>query len=358
MPDIRHSRQSLDETDRRIAAALMASPRASWRTVALVLDLSERTIVRRAAPLLQDGTLRPTAVRNPVHFPRIAPIVLRIRCRPSRIKAIAAGLARRPDTIWVDILAGGNEISSVLFLDGSPARNSLLLRNLPATADVLSWEAYDLMRVFTEGFSWSGGLLTTEQFDSISPHPTDPVLAPEIQPLDEALIDQLVINARADYGELAARLGTSASTARRRLELLISARILRLACEVDLSLLGIASEALLWIAIGPGGLEAAGNTLSQHPQVRFTAATTGSANLLVAVAAEDLGGLYTFLTGVVGSLEDIRGLEVTPILHSVKRTGLVRQSELRSQPSGGGGHRRREIVFWGRSGPDGAGIAA
>ena len=84
MADMRHQRQVLDATDRRIAAVLMASPRASWRTVAEVLELSERTIVRRAAPLLQDGTLRPTAVRNPALFPRIVPMALRIRCRPSR----------------------------------------------------------------------------------------------------------------------------------------------------------------------------------------------------------------------------------------------------------------------------------
>jgi len=324
---MRQSRQHLDETDRRIAAVLLASPRASWRTIAHVLDLSERTIVRRAAPLLQDGTLRPTAVRNPARFPRIVPMALRIRCRPSRIKAIAAGLARRSDTVWVDILGGGNEISSVLFLDGPDARNSLLLRDLPATADVHSWDAYDLMRVFPAGFTWSGGLLTTEEFDAMSSYAHDPADVPEIQPFDEALIDQLTINARAGYSELATLLDTSASTVRRRLEVLLSAHMVRLACEVDLSLLGIASEALLWIATGPGSLEATGDAVSRHPQVRFTAATTGAANLLVAVAAEDLNGLFTFLTKTVGSLDDVRGVEVTPILNSVKRTGRVRLSE-------------------------------
>ena len=328
MKDVRHARETLDETERRIAAVLMASPRASWRTVAQVLELSERTIVRRATPLLQDGTLRPTAVRNPARFPRIAPMALRIRCRPNRIRAIAVGLARRPDTVWVDVLGGGNEISSVLFLDGARARNSLLLRDLPATADVLSWDAYDLMRVFPAGFAWSGGLLTTQQFEAMSALAGEPTQdAAEIQAADEALIDQLTVNARAGYSELAAILGTSASTVHRRLEALLSAHTVRLACEVDLSLLGIASEALLWIATGPGSLEAAGNVLSRHPQVRFTAATTGAANLLVAVAAENLGGLYTFLTQTVGSLEDVRALEVTPILTTVKRTGRVRPSD-------------------------------
>ncbi|MCC5479184.1 hypothetical protein [Streptomyces barringtoniae] len=48
-------------TDSRIAAAMLAAPRASWRTVGRVLGISERTVVRRAAPLFGDGTLRATA---------------------------------------------------------------------------------------------------------------------------------------------------------------------------------------------------------------------------------------------------------------------------------------------------------
>jgi len=203
-----------------------------------------------------------------------------------------------------------------------------LLRDLPATADVRSWDAYDLMKVFPAGFAWSAGLLTTEQFSSLAPILREPRDAPGIGPLDDELIGQLAADARASYRDLAARLATSASTVRRRLDLLESAHMLRLACDVDLGLLGIHADALLWIATGPGRLEATGHQLSRHPQVRFAAATTGAANLLVAVAAEDLGGLYVFLTETVGSIDDVRGLEVTRILSSVKRTGLIRPSEI------------------------------
>jgi len=188
-------RHALDETKRRTAAVLMASPRASWRAAARVLGISERTVVRRAGPLLHDGTLRLTAVRNPARYPGLIPMALRIRCRPSRIKAIAAGLARRADTVWVDILGGGDEISSVLFLDGPRARTTLLLRDLPATAAVQSWEAYDLMKVFPAGFAWSAGLLTADQFDALTPLSREPVAAPEVQPLDDALIGQLTADA-------------------------------------------------------------------------------------------------------------------------------------------------------------------
>ncbi|MET8949964.1 Lrp/AsnC ligand binding domain-containing protein [Streptomyces sp. NPDC004393] len=105
-------------------------------------------------------------------------------------------------------------------------------------------------------------------------------------------------------------------------------QVIRLATEVDLARLGIRAEALLWITVAPGGLEETGRQLSRHPQVRFTSATTGPANLLVAVAAADLDALYHFLNDTVGALPHISTLEVAPTLTGVKRTGLVRPGSL------------------------------
>ncbi|MFE0103635.1 AsnC family transcriptional regulator [Streptomyces sp. NPDC059009] len=320
------ARHPLDETDSRIAAALLAAPRASWRTVGRVLEISERTVVRRAGPLFHDGTLRATAVRNPACFPDLIPLALRIRCRPNRIRAIAATLARRPDTIWVDVLGGGDEICTVLFLDGPDARNTLLLRDLPATPAVLSWTSYVLLRVFPAAFDWSGGLLSPGELSSLRAGQAQPAGpgSPALLPLDERLIAGLTEDGRASYTELARRAGTTALTARRRVAALVGGQVLRLATEVDLARLGIRVEALLWLTVAPGGVEETGRRLSRHPQVRFAAATTGPANLLVAVAAGDLDALYDFMSETLGSLGHVATAEVTPILTGVKRTGLVR----------------------------------
>ncbi|MFG1664061.1 Lrp/AsnC family transcriptional regulator [Streptomyces sp. Y7] len=325
MEEVRHP---LNETDSRITAALLAAPRASWRTVGRVLDISERTVVRRTAPLFGDGTLRATAVRNPVHFPDLIPLALRIRCKPHRIRAVAATLARRPDTVWVDVLGGGDEICTVLFLDGTQARNHLLLRDLPATPAVQSWTSHVLLRVFPAAFDWSGGLLTEAELAALRPDMAAALERPALQPVDQHLITALTEDGRASYTDLARRADTTALTARRRLEALVGGQVLRLATEVDLARLGIRTEALLWITVAPGGLEETGRRLSRHPQVRFASATTGPANLLVAVAAADLDALYHFVSDTIGALEHISTVEVTPILSGVKRTGLVRPASL------------------------------
>ncbi|MFH9349930.1 Lrp/AsnC family transcriptional regulator [Kitasatospora sp. NPDC017646] len=318
------ARHLLDETDRRIAAAMMAAPRASWRTVGQALGISERTVVRRVAPLYGDRILRATAVRNPAHFPDLIPLALRIRCKPNRISAVAATLAQRPDTVWVDILGGGDEICTILFLDGPEARNTLLLRDLPATPAVSSWTSHVLLRVFPAAFNWSGGLLSADELAFLRPHPRQAPTPPAAHPADLKLINALTDDGRASYIDLARRADTTALTARRRLEAIVEGQVLRLATEVDLARLGIRTEALLWVTAAPGRMDEAGQHLSRHPQVRFAAATTGPANLLVAVAAADLDALYRFMSETVGALTQINTAEATPILSGIKRTGLLR----------------------------------
>jgi len=318
-------RQTLDETEGRIAAVLLAFPRASWREVGRCLGLSERTVMRRAAPLYADGTLRASAVRNPARFPHLVPIALRIRCRPNKIRQVAAALARRTDTIWVDILGGGDEISAVFFLDGPDSRNTLLLRDLPATDAVDSWTVYTLLHVFSTAFRWTAGLLSPEEIAQLGPDQlATPATPTASQSIDASLIAALTENGRATYTDLARHTGTTALTVRRRLDALVHDQILRLATEVDLALLGAQTEALLWITVQPGALEETAQTLSAHPHVRFTAATTGPGNLLVALAAADLNALYTFLIDVVGPLNQIATIETTPLLATIKRTGLIR----------------------------------
>ena len=315
-------RQALDETDRRIAAALLAAPRASWREIGRCLGLSERTVARRATPLYADGTLRATLVRNPAHFP-VVPLALRVRCRPSRVRQVANALAHRGDTIWVDILGGGDEVSAVFHLDGPESRNTLLLRDLPATDAVTSWTAYTLLHVFPTPFRWTGGLLSFQELEHFAPTP--PIDPPAPLALDASLITSLVEDGRTTYADLARRAGTTALTARRRLDTLLRGLVVRVATELDLALLGINAEALLWIGVQPSRLQETALILMTHPQVRFVAATTGPTNLLIAVAATDLDSLYKFLTATLGPLTQITALEVTPLLVTAKRTGLIRR---------------------------------
>lgn len=320
-------RHDLDRTGRRIAAALMAAPRAPWRAIADCLGLSERTVARHAGPLLGEGTVRTSVVRNPDCFRRLVPMVLRIRCRPGHVAAVASTLAHRNDSIWVDVLGGGDELNAAMLLDGPVARDTLLLHDLPATPAVRSWSAQLMMRVFPAALRWTGDVLTAEEIAALPRQPhTDPARPHQESALDAAFIRALTNDGRATYSHLAEAAGTTATTARRRVETLIRDQVIRPAAEMDLALLGAHAEALLWMNVEPGGLTRTAQALCAQSEVRFVAATTGATNLFVAVAAADLAGMYRFLTETVGSLEQIKEIETTPILRTVLRTGLRRHA--------------------------------
>ena len=77
---------------------------------------------------------------------------------------------------------------------------------------------------------------------------------------------------------------------------------------------------------GPAVTSAA---LSLHPETTFTAAVTGTANLLVTVTCRDLAALYAFVTTKVGPLPAVRQVETVPVLHRIKQAGTrVRDGRL------------------------------
>jgi DNA-binding Lrp family transcriptional regulator len=188
----------------------------------------------------------------------------------------------------------------------------------------LSWTAHTLLRVFPAAFRWTAGLLSPGETANLAPAP--PSAPPAPLDIDAALIACLVEDGRTTYTDLARRAGTTALTARRRLDALVRGQVVRLATEVDLALLGVHAEALLWITVQPAALEETAETLTTHPQVRFTAETTGPTNLLVALAATDLDALYTFLVTTIGTLSGITAMDTTPLLATAKRTSLTRRS--------------------------------
>lgn len=79
----------------------------------------------------------------------------------------------------------------------------------------------------------------------------------------------------------------------------------------------------------PGAIDETGKALSLMPETTFTAAVSGTANLLVTVTCRDLEALYILVTSQIGALSAIRQIEVVPVLHRLKQGGtLVRNDRL------------------------------
>jgi len=306
----------LSELDQRLIAALQCDGRLSAERAAAVLGLSTRVVHRRWAVLIGDGAVRVLAA--PPVDSTAGIMMLRIRVLQGKLDLVTDALAARDDIPFVDVSAGGDELSAVL-LAGPDPRDRPVFQQLPATKAVTSVTAQTVLHVFSDVSGWRLDVLTEDERAQLTPGEAE---AGE-RSLDE--IDAAIIAALADDGRLpaaavATRIGHPESTVRRRLAGLLASRRVVTQVVVDPRRLGLTVDANVWLQLPPDRLDEAGRALAKHPAVHGALAVTGVANLRIEVWLEDAEALYRFLTRELADLA-VSGAEAVLVGSAVKRPG-------------------------------------
>jgi DNA-binding Lrp family transcriptional regulator len=336
---------NLDEVDRQLVHALFAAPRATYRVLAETVGVSDQTIARRYRRLSEAAGLR---VHGVVNGPRAGWVdwLVRLQTTPGSADRIADTLARRPDTRWVRLFSGGTEITCVLQARTPEQRNALFLRALPGSRRVVQISAHSILHVFSP-VAWQGvtNALSGTQLARLDPlgtaqTRTDPAVpenglsggtpagaapaggdAVTLRPEDDLLLAELARDGRAPNSALAAATHWHESTVRRRIGELQQAGLLSFDVDIGEAFLGVSASAMLWLAVDPAHLEAAGRAVAAHPEVPFAAATTGPTNLVISAVFRDTRHLYEYLTTRLPGLPGVRSVETAPIIGTLKRTG-------------------------------------
>lgn len=308
----------LDQLDRRLIAALQCDGRLTVERAARVLGLGTRVVNGRLTALL-GGAARVVAVP-----PRERPgstMLLRIKVLRGKLDTITAALAARPDIAFIDLSAGGDEITAVLSADAGQ-RGRLVFRQLPATTAITSVSAQTVLHVYADATDWRLDALTEAERRELTPAETSsrPAAEPRSSPLDRELVSALQSDARLTAAALAARTGHPESTVRRRLGALLRDRALITHVIVDPRRLGLEVDANLYFQVPPAQLDAVGHALAAHPAVHGVIALTGPANLTAAVWLRELEDLHGFITRDLASLS-ITSIETVLVGRAVKRPG-------------------------------------
>jgi len=337
----------LDAIDRQIVHILTIEPRASFRAIAEVVQISDQTAARRYRRLTESAGLRVLGVLDGDRLGWVSWFV-RLQATPGNAEAIAEALARRPDTRWVHLASAGTEITCEFEARTAEQRDALFLRGLPGSRRVVQISAHSLLHNYTP-HAWAelSNALSADQIkvlallaggttpqDPPAPggtHPPRPPLggprapraAAVLLPEDEPLLAELARDGRASHAALATAIHWHESTVRRRIEELRQSGLLYFEVDIDNRGLGRTVQATLWLAVEPARLEEAGRALAGHPEVPFAAATTGSTNLVVTAIFRDTEHLYEYLTGQLASLPGVRSVETAPVIRTLKRTGAV-----------------------------------
>jgi len=245
-----------------------------------------------------------------------------MRCVPGSGEAIAAALARRTDTAWIQLLSGDTEVlCSIRGAAGEESRS--LLAKLPRSSRIVAVTAHSRLHMFVGGQDGLGFL------EVLPAERVEPLRRParggrvELGDLDSALFDVLAVDGRTPYADLAAATGWSESTVRRRVDQLRDAGVLYFDLELDTAAFGFLSSTWLWLSVPPSQLAATGAALAKFPEVAYAAAVTGAANLAAVVVCRDEPAFYEFLTAKIGSLPGVERVETSPVIRTVKQASAV-----------------------------------
>ncbi|WP_030377578.1 MULTISPECIES: Lrp/AsnC family transcriptional regulator [unclassified Streptomyces] len=331
--------------DVRIIRALQIAPRASFAAIAGAVGLTESAVNRRYRRLRAEGVLRVAGVVNPGALGQSRWLV-RLRCRPGSVAAIAEALAGREDVNWVALSAAGYEITCAIQSRSREQREELLGRRLPRTAAVLDINAFAMLRQFLggRGHYWAAldGVLSPEQEALLgsngSPFAEVPVVAREPVVLtagDERICVALAVDGRASLVDLAAAADSTPGRVSRRLDALLRRGAVHIDVEIAAAALGYHARANLWLRVHPSAVKEVGRALAREPGIAFAAAVSGPSNVHAVAHCRDLDELFEFTSDRVGSLPGLQSMEVSPVLRHLKQAGTLLSGDRLVGPSHG-----------------------
>jgi DNA-binding Lrp family transcriptional regulator len=331
---------TIDALDRRLIHALLRDGRLPFRRIADVLGSSEQTIARRYRRLREAGVLRVVVLREPRRYREN--VFVRIRTKPGAAAPIGEALARRDDTSWVVLVAGGTEVTCAMRSDDPEARDALILERLPKVGQVTDVSSVSMLHVFGDGASADWQALDDpldeseiEALGARAPRPGDlaagadePVLVPD----DDELLRHLALDGRMTFSALATAVGRPEAVVARRVGGLLERGTLFVRTEIAIALLGFHTTAALWLTVAPADLERVAARIAEHPEVEFCGAVSGVANLVVSVVCRDSPDLYRYLTRRLGSIAEVRQAEVVVAGRRLKQAGTIMEGDRLPSP--------------------------
>ncbi|MFE0136153.1 Lrp/AsnC family transcriptional regulator [Streptomyces sp. NPDC059037] len=313
-----------DSLDAQLLQALEIDGRAPFSRIAAVLGVSDQTVARRYRKLVSEGGLRVVAVRDHERLGQ-EQWMLRLRCAPDGAEAIAAALARRPDTSWIGLTSGGTEVVCCTRPRSQSDQDELLLGKLPRTPHIVDIRAQQMLHRFfggPNGWLIKHGPLAEEEAAALRPAwpGTDRAEGPlRIDPEDEPLVAALERDGRATYPELQQATGRSESAVKRRLAALLASGAIYIDIEYDSALVGFHVGSMLWITAAPWALDTVGKTLATHAEIAHASAVAGASNIMATAVAHDIPSLYRYLSGRLGHLDGVQHVETAPFIRRVKQ---------------------------------------
>ncbi|WP_033296049.1 Lrp/AsnC family transcriptional regulator [Amycolatopsis jejuensis] len=273
----------LTESDLKLLDALQTDPRASWSVVGRALGIGAVTAARRWDQLSARGQAWLTAYPGGDLLATMALAFVELDCAPGESLRVAHELARDAHVPTVEYLAGPCDLHLHLMAPTLRDLSDYVQHRLSRRPGVARIRTVVSPRLFTEGSRWRVRAISPGEREVLVGRPGRSTAPLRFTDLDRSLALALGEDVRASAASLASRLEVSATTVRRRLDILLAHGAIRLRCEIARPLSPAPVTAMLWLRVPPDTLETTARSLATLPEVRMCAATSSDANLMVVV---------------------------------------------------------------------------
>jgi Lrp/AsnC family transcriptional regulator for asnA, asnC and gidA len=126
--------------------------------------------------------------------------------------------------------------------------------------------------------------------------------------VDREIIAHLQYDGRMSYTDIAAKLGISEGSVRRRVKRMIGGNVLQIVGIVEPQYLDWQTAAMVCVGVQAGQIEAAAHEIAQFPEVTYLFMASGGCDLFVEVYCRDRDHFAAFLSE---SLQKVPGVERT-----------------------------------------------
>nr|WSW65859.1 Lrp/AsnC family transcriptional regulator [Streptomyces sp. NBC_00995] len=326
------SRGTLDELDLALVNALQMAPRAPWAQLARPLGVDAATLSRRWSRLRDSGEAWVTCYASPSQVTYGALALIEVSCVPQAREALAGQLARHPQAMSVELVAG----SCDLLLTVATATMSLMsgyVLALGRIEAVTATRTHLVQHVHRDGSEWRMDSLSRDQRRELAETEDSgahTAVAATLTPEDRVLLRVLAEDGRRSVTSIAAELGRPESTVRRSLHSLLQGGRAVLRCDAAHLYAGWRSSATLWMSVPPAQLMAAGDALSRLRSTRMAASVSAEANLLSVVWLHALDDLGRYEVQAAAQIASVRVRNRAVNLRWIKRMGRLLGDDGRS----------------------------
>ena len=318
---------ALSALDSQLFKHLQEDGRIAYSTLAGKLGISEVTVRRRVARLLEGGVFAITAVADPRVLGLDQMAWTAFSVHPRGASRLAEQLVDLPQVTYVVQTSGRYGVMAELGCHDLEELRQVLgqIRKMP---DVQRTETFTYLAMLHQQFVWGDDDLPGDAVVGLGQRVTRDVL----DPVDREVVQQLQIDGRLPFRAIAKNLGISERVISERLRWLVDNHLVKVMAVGNPESLGYRTRCWLGLQCRPElDSEAVAKQLAAIHGIDYVVATTGRYDLMAELVSREREELVRTVEERIGAIEGVDHCEVFYYLRLLYKSNVGAWGASRAQ---------------------------